>query len=139
MLPRALEYVVACSDLEDDRHVTTGADRDPEHRHVHVQERIRMLVDAEAIVVLALHPWAQLDDELDELEITHRVRPKQIANVDDADPPKLEMIAEYRGRTTDDLVGGQSSEGDLVIRDEPVTSLQERQGALALADPTWAE
>src|SRR5687768_1989164 len=62
-----LHEVVACGDLDQERKVAAGRDREAHVRLPDAQELVLLADDAEAIVFGALDPFLEFDDEIDRL------------------------------------------------------------------------
>src|SRR5690606_38601392 len=66
-----LEELVAGRHLDDGRHVAPRPDRDAQVRQLLAQHREHLVLDAEPVVLGVLVPVAELDDELDLLDVAH--------------------------------------------------------------------
>jgi hypothetical protein len=103
-----------------------------------VEDAVEPVVEPEPVVLLALGPLAQLDDELDLLGVAHGGDAEQVLDVDDAEATDLHVVADDAGAPPDD-VGALPPDLDHVVGDQPVAAHHEVERGLALADAALAE
>src|SRR5262245_16825189 len=95
-----LEQLVACSDLDQRGEVAPRPYRQPQLRHRYVEQTIAVLVETEPFVLDVRVPLVKLDDEIDDLGLTHARDPKQVLDVDDSQAADLHAVAEDSGGAT---------------------------------------
>src|ERR1051325_6512149 len=99
-----LEQLVARGDLDQRREVAARAHRQPQRRDLHPEDVVVAVVEPEPVVLLAVVPLAQLDDQVDLLRLADRGDAEQVLDVDDAEAADLHVVPEQAGAAADDVV-----------------------------------
>src|SRR5690606_35162578 len=134
-----LEQVVHRDHLRDDGDVLPRVERDDDLGHLDA-ENVDLLGDEPgAVVVHAVVPILQLDDNLDALLLPDGADAEQGRDVDDPDSADLHVMPLELVAAPDEDVVAAPRDVDDIVRDEAVAALDQVQHALALADAAPAD
>ena len=131
--------VVHRRDLDDDREISAGLDRDRHHRHADAEDLGVFAVDAHAVVDLRRIPDLEVDAHVDlfgELDGAHA---EDAAGIDDADAAQLDEVADVLRRLADERFARDAADLHGVVRNQPVAALDQLDRRLALADAAVAD
>src|SRR5690606_17508528 len=134
-----LEQVVHRDHLGDDGDVLQRVEREHGRGHLDAEDVALLGDEPGAVVVRAVVPLLELDDDLDALLLPDRADAEQGRDVDDADPADLHVMALELVAAPDEDVVAAPRDVDDVVRDEAVAALDQVQHALALADAAAAD
>ena len=133
------EELVAGGDLEDGAHVAPGPHRNHQLPDGHAEDFVEVVVDAHAVVLRVGRPLDQLDHDVDALALADRGDAEEILDVEDAEAPHLEVVAEQLGGLAEDHARRAVVALDHVVGDQAVAAHHEIERALALADRARAD
>src|SRR5262249_57075877 len=103
------------------------------------QNGVGLAVQTESVVLFGRVPALELDHELDRLGHPDGGHTEEVLDVDDSDSPQLHVVTDHLGGAADERAVGIFANLDDVVRDEAVPSLNQVEGALALADAGVSE
>src|SRR5262249_38777326 len=134
-----LKQQVARRHLDDGGDVAAGANRHPQHRHRHVENRVAQLFHAESVVLLFFVPLDQLDHLLDLFGVAHRGDTKEIFDVDNDESANLHVVLDDGGARSINHVGRPFANLDDVVGYQAVAAQHQIERRFTLADARFTQ
>src|SRR5882757_5299455 len=128
------QQVIHRDDFANDREVLAGVERHRHQRQRHVEQLRVLLIEPGAVVLARVVPIFELHHHFDALLLAHRADAEQLFDVDQSDAANLHVMPRNLVPAPDQHVVAAAREVHDVVRDEPVTPLDQVEHALALAD-----
>ena len=138
MMTLRFEQLIARRHFDQRRQIAAVAHRHAQLGNLMANGFIEMIVNAEAIVLFAVDPFDELDDEFDLLGIAHRRHTEQIFDVDDAEAANFHVMANHASTRAEHGIAFRPHMHD-VVGDQAMAAHDEIERGFALADATLAD
>src|SRR5687768_13847638 len=136
--PGISEQVIEGDHFGDDGDVLSRIERDSDERNVDAKDCRRIGVESCPIDHRILVPLLEPNDHLDSFLLPHRANAEDRRYVDEADAPDFHVMPLQLVAATDQNVVAATCRDHQIVRDEPVTTLDEIENTFRFSDPAFS-